>query len=100
MCRRTQGDGFRDQTCKGIEVVKKCPTGEVPYLVKRNRGFLFLYRRMAPFLQAGFGGFNDSAVTLAFDTYHVPEGKRPVYLDKVIVLISAIQEVREKEKDK
>lgn len=97
MCRRSQEDGFLQIKCDGIDTVAKCPTGEVPKLCEKNRGFKFLLDRMLPGLCDAYGGFDFNAIGHVFELYGVPEGQRPVIHDKLMVVIDVIREVRKAE---
>lgn len=98
MCKRSQRDGFR-APCPGIEEVPECPRGEVPRLMSENERFrLFLVSRIFPGLCDGWGAFRYETISEAFRMYNIPDGERPVLMDKCLMVIRAIQEVREAER--
>lgn len=98
LCQRTQADGFR-AVCRGIDHVDECPTGEVPKLKENTRQFWWLFERILPGLCNPFGGFDFNAITSVCDTYAIEAGERPVIHELCLVVIEAIQDVREKEKN-
>jgi len=96
ICRRAQKDGFRTIDCKGITTVEECPSHELVKLQRGNEGFWFLFQRILPGLQDGFGGFNYDAIIKVFDLYQVPSGQRVLLFDKCLIVISAIVDARKK----
>ena len=77
----------------------ECPIKEVPKLLPENSRFLFLWARIVPFLFSGMGGADAQAVVAVFDMYQIDHSQRPVLLDKCLVILSAIREVQEAEKE-
>ena len=100
MCRRSQDDGFRDIKCRGIENVDECPTGEVARLSEENRKFWHLFIKMLPGLCTAEGGFDFRAIDFVFETYRVPEGQRFILLDRCIIVIDVIKEIRQRLREK
>ena len=95
-CRRIQKDGLRAQQCPGIDAVKKCPTGEIPKLSADNRLFWHVFSRLLPGFTDGLGGFRYEAIPVILDTYNVPEGQRPIFMDRCTAVMAAIMENRKK----
>jgi len=98
ICRRAQKDGFRKFDCKGISTVRECVSHELVKLHEGNEGFWFLFQRILPGLQDGFGGFNYDAINIVFDLYKmwITSGQRPLLFDKCLIVISAIVDARKK----
>ncbi len=90
--------GWRKEKCHGIEFVDKCSRGEVFKLSPVNRKFFSIFQRMLPGLFDGLGGVNYSAITQVMDLYHIPDGQRPIIMDKVLIMTAAQREVREANK--
>lgn len=94
MCIQGQKDGFKGElNCKGIQWENKCPTGDVPKLTGQNLNFLNIYFRIEPGLNLG-GRYDYNAIQIVFDNYQIPPSVRPVYFDKVLVVIQAIREIK------
>lgn len=101
ICRRSQKDGFtRGFVCEGIEHVEHCKrqTDRIPKLSRENERFRHYFTRMLPGLFDGFGGCNYQSITSVLETYRVPLGERPVVMDKALVLVEVMRQIREAEK--
>lgn len=98
LCRNAQRDGFRQFHCLGIDHVAECRTGDIPKLTRRNGYFKAFLDRVLPGLYDGFGGISYQAIHLVMDDYRISRGVRPVMLDKVLIVVEAIRENREKER--
>lgn len=96
LCKKAQKDGFRNDSCQGIETVDQCPTGEVGKLGPELAGFRFLLDRFLPLVGNGLGAWQPDAFRLVFETYGVPQGQRPVLADFLLVVLKAIGEARSK----
>lgn len=99
ICRRSQKDGFYNAVkCKGLEYVDECPRPDdrIPKLSEENHWFKRLFDKMLPGLIDPSGSFLFDAIGFVFDIYQVPEGQRPILFDKCLIVISAIQETRNK----
>ena len=100
LCKKAQKDGFRnDIHCPGIETVDQCPTGEVGKLGPELAGFAWLLERFLPLAGNGLGAWQPDAFRLIFETYGVPPGEKPVLADLLLVVLRAIGEVREKDRE-
>ena len=97
-CRQQQQDGFQPFKCGGIDTTDKCRRefDKVPKLDKDNETFRdnLLFRAL-PGILAGDGGDNFDAIERAFAWHRVPDGQRPVLHDRFLVVIDAIEEIRE-----
>ena len=99
LCQWAQGDGFRTDKCLGIDKVEECPTGEMPKLSPKNRGFWFLFMKILPGLMDGYGAFKFEAIKFIMDEYQVDPGQRPIIHEKCLVAMGAIREVRNEEEE-
>jgi hypothetical protein len=95
-CLRLQHDKFRGE-CKGIDHVAECPTKEVPKLTEENERFVWLFSRISHGLWNGMGGADLGVVNEVCELFGVPEGERPVILDKTIAVMRAVNEIRQKQ---
>lgn len=69
-------------------------------MAPENERFVFLLWKILPGLCDGYGGFNYDAISFVLDRYGVPEGQQPIIIDRCLVIINAIQEIREEEREK
>jgi len=100
ICRSAQKDGWVAEKCQGIEYVDKCPRGNVPKLLDENREFWALFEKILPGLCNGKGGFDYRAIDIVFDSYRTPRAIRHIHFDKCLIVIEAIQKIREEERNK
>ena len=77
--------------CRGIEYVDECPGGWIPKLNERNGDVWQFYRKVAPGLFRETG-YDFKAIELAFSVYDV--SFRDVYMDRLLLIIEAVDEVR------
>lgn len=77
-------------------MVDKCATGEVPHLSNANKQFLDIFLKIEPglFSQGRNQVINFNAITTVFDVYHVAQGIRPIFFEKILIII----EIREAER--
>jgi len=90
-------EGFvKDVTCRGIEYTEKCPRGLVPKISKSNALFWSFFRRINVSLYNGMGGFQTGHIKGLLSDYGVPEGQKPVFYDKLFIVLECINDAHRK----